>query len=180
MSIYNDCGYFNTVVKNLSKREVLTTQNAIEIVKLAHQRMWMMEVVNAIKGLNLAIRIKGEPSVLDELKPESNPIVDRYDALKTPLAPLMNPIPKTKDKTSSALPEIKKFFCNHPIEEYTDLGGSSSELFKILDGLTVAGWVKWVKEIRALYYFRDTTVGLWATDKPNSIIDPNNLLFKIE
>ena len=42
---------------------------------------------------------------------------------------------------------------------------------------------KWIataeKYIKKLEHYRDTTVGLYATDKPHLINDPKNLLFKI-
>lgn len=43
---------------------------------------------------------------------------------------------------------------------------------------------KWAKKaeahIKKLEHHRDTTVGLWATDRPDLITDPKNILFEIK
>jgi len=36
------------------------------------------------------------------------------------------------------------------------------------------------KEIKSLRHYRDTTVGLWATDKPEKVQDPEKVLFRLE
>ncbi len=35
-------------------------------------------------------------------------------------------------------------------------------------------------EIKFLRHYRDTTVGLWATDKPEKVQDPDGVMFKLE
>lgn len=35
------------------------------------------------------------------------------------------------------------------------------------------------KEIKSLRHYRDTTVGLWATDKPEKVQDPEKVLFRL-
>lgn len=35
------------------------------------------------------------------------------------------------------------------------------------------------KEIKSLRHYRDTTVGLWATDKPEKVQDPENVMFML-
>lgn len=43
---------------------------------------------------------------------------------------------------------------------------------------------KWAEKaqdkIKALEHYKNTTVGLWATDKPELIIDESKTLFKLE
>lgn len=34
--------------------------------------------------------------------------------------------------------------------------------------------------IKSLHHYRDTTVGLWATDKPEKVQDPEGVMFKLE
>jgi hypothetical protein len=35
-------------------------------------------------------------------------------------------------------------------------------------------------EIKSLRHYRDTTAGLWATDKPEKVKDPEKMLFRLE
>ena len=35
------------------------------------------------------------------------------------------------------------------------------------------------EELMKLRHFRDATVGLWATDRPDLVSDPDNVLFRI-
>lgn len=36
------------------------------------------------------------------------------------------------------------------------------------------------EEYKQLIHFRDSTCGLWATDRPDKVSDPEKLLFRIE
>ena len=41
-------------------------------------------------------------------------------------------------------------------------------------------WAKEAEEyIKKLEHYRDTTVGLWATDRPKLVSDPKKLMFQI-
>ena len=36
------------------------------------------------------------------------------------------------------------------------------------------------QELKSLKFYRDSTVGLFATDRPDKVVDPHKMLFKLE
>jgi hypothetical protein len=39
---------------------------------------------------------------------------------------------------------------------------------------------KYKKQIKELQHFKDTVIGLWATDRPDLIDDPEKIMFQID
>lgn len=39
---------------------------------------------------------------------------------------------------------------------------------------------KIVDELKRLQHYRDSTVGLWATDRPDKVSDPDGVLFQLK